>query len=102
RVQVHLLAVSRAVEQECPRPSAGQRRQRGGVERQRYLVARARDDEEVVGLLQQFADVAKAGVASRQHLPWRLADHALVVVDERLTSIRGELGGESAPAQVGA
>jgi len=27
---------------------------------------------------------AVAGVASRQHLPWRLAGHAFVVVDERL------------------
>src|SRR6185369_281489 len=100
RINVHLLTEPIRIQEERPRPSFRQRRQLVRSERQRELVTRPRDHKHVIRCEQQFAHVALACISASHHLPRRRKRHLLIVISERLSSVRRMLERKATPTQI--
>src|SRR5689334_3336190 len=99
-VDVHLFTKTIRVKQQRPGPSLRQRRQLTRLERQRQLITRPRDHKHVIRREQQLAHIAFARVVAGHHLPRRRKRDVVVVVTERLSTIRRVLQRKSTPAQL--
>ena len=100
-VQVHVLPVSVGIEQVIAHPAGVEVRQPPRVERERDLVAVARDDEAVVPTEQELPDVPETGIGAGMRPPQLRAPDAAIIVDPRELPVGRVVFGVAAEMQVG-